>query len=91
METLPQPMARFIEDREFEAEVGDFYGTYLVTFLSARGEVRADLFDEGHQVVAHVSYPTGLSAVTVEDRYVSDLYEYAERQGFADRFHLVFS
>jgi len=61
VETVREPEIQLIHDQEFEEAVGPYYGKYLGTFLSARGQVRADLFDEGPQVMAHISFPTGLS------------------------------
>ncbi len=91
METVREPGVQLIQDKEFEEAVGPYYGKYLGTFLSARGQVRADIFDEGTRVVAHISFPTGLNGGNVEDRYVTELRSYAKTHGFADRFHLVYA
>jgi len=91
METLREAQIQLIQDKEYEEEIGPYYGKYLGTFLSARGQVRADLFDGDSQVIAYISFPTGLSASNVEDHYVDELYEYAKSQGFRDRFRLMFS
>ena len=80
-----------IQDRKFEEGVGTEYGKYLGTFVSARRQVRVDVFDEGPAVVAHVSFPTGLRPSTVQDRYVADLHDYARREGLSDRFRIVFA
>ena len=63
METLRDAEIQLIQDKEFEEDVGPYYGKYLGTFLSAHGQVRADLFDAGTEVIAYISFPTGLNAV----------------------------
>ena len=88
---MPQTQMPFIRDEVLERDVGTAYGEYLGTFLSAQGEVRADIFDTATEVIAHVSFPTGLSPANVSDHYLSDLREYAVKRGFANRFRLVFS
>ncbi|MGO9916623.1 MAG: hypothetical protein ACLQIB_18240 [Isosphaeraceae bacterium] len=91
MEAVRDQEIQLIHDQEFEEAVGPYYGKYLGTFLSARGQVRADLFDEGPQVMAHVSFPTGLNVGNVEDRYLVELRSYAKAHGFGDRFRLVYA
>ena len=90
METPPIAEIELIHDQEFEEDFGHIYGKYLGTFFSAGGQVRADLFDRVNDVVAYVSFPTGLDPGTVEDRYVNELHAYAKSHGFKDRFRLVF-
>ena len=90
METLPNVEIELIHDKVYEERYARYYGKYLGTFLSAGGQVRADLFDRGKEVHAFVSFPTGLDPGNVEDRYVNELYSYAERHGFADRFRLLY-
>ncbi len=80
-----------IHDEVMERDVGTAFGEYLGTFLSARGEVRADIFDTVSEVIAHVSVPTGLGPANVQDHYLGELRRYAAREGFADRFRLIFS
>jgi hypothetical protein len=81
-----------IRDKNMEGEAAWYFpGDYLGTWFSARGQVRIDLFDEGGDVVAHISFPTGLDGSTVEDRYVTPLSDYAAKQGFSDRLKLVFA
>jgi hypothetical protein len=91
MEALREAPIQLIHDKELEEEAGPYYGKYLGTFLSARGQLRADLFDEGSKVVAWISFPTGLNASNVEDRYVDVLDDYASKQGFAERFSMVYT
>jgi hypothetical protein len=67
------------------------FGDYLVTFFSERGPVRADLFRTGSRLEAHVSFPTGLDAGRVTDRYVSDLRAFARERGLEGRLHLILS
>ena len=57
----------------------------------ARRQIRADLFDDGVRVTAYLSHPTGLNPTNIEDRYVSELREYAASQGFADRFSFIYA
>jgi hypothetical protein len=78
-------------DRQLAADVGDAFGEYLITFISDRRQVRADLFRRGGVVVAHVSFPTGLDAGSATDRYFSDLWDYAREQGYPDHFRIVYS
>jgi hypothetical protein len=78
-------------DRELAADVGSEFGEYLTTFISNRGQVRADLFRRRGAVVAHVSFPTGLYAGNVTDPYVVELSDYAREHGFTDQFKMVYS
>jgi hypothetical protein len=80
-----------VHDKDYEDAVGPYFGKYLGTYFSARGQVRADLFDAVTKVNAYISFPTGLTGATVEDRYVTELYSYADRQGFRDRFRMLYS
>jgi hypothetical protein len=89
METLPNAEIELIHDKEYEERYARYYGKYLGTFLSAGGQVRADLFDRGKEVHAFVSFPTGLNAGNAEDRYYNELLAYAESHGFADRFRFM--
>jgi hypothetical protein len=82
---------QLIQDKRYETEIGSYFGKYLGTFFSARGQVRADVFDTGSEVVAHVSFPTGLGPSDVEDRYLSELRAYAAKEGLADRFRIILS
>lgn len=91
METAQNTPIELFQDKEFEEDVGPYYGTYLGTFVSARGQVRADLFDATTQVIAYVSFPTGMNASSVEDRYVAVLDDYAAKHGFEHRFKMVYS
>jgi hypothetical protein len=90
METLRDAQVRLIQDKEYEEDIGPYYGKYLGTFLSAHGQVRADLFDAVTAVNAYVSFPTGRNAGNVEDGYVNELYSYAESHGFRERFHFLY-
>jgi hypothetical protein len=81
----------FQTDRQLAAEVGSVFGEYLITFISDRGQVRADLFRRGGVVVAHVSFPTGLDAGNVIDTYFTELWDYAREQGYPDHFKVVYS
>jgi hypothetical protein len=67
------------------------FGEYVITFISRSGQVRADLFRKRGVVIAHVSFPTGLNAGRTTDPYVSELWNYAREQGFADEFEVVYS
>src|SRR5438105_4532724 len=87
--TLREVEMQLIQDKELEKAVGSDYGKYLGTFFSTRRQIRADLFDDGARVTAYLSYPTGLNPTNIEDRYVSELREYAASRGFADRFCFV--
>ncbi len=89
METVRDTPIQLIQDKELEEDASPQFGKYLGTFLSARGQVRADLFDDSSRVTAYLSFPTGLSVSSVEDRYVNELHSYAESQGFAHRFRFV--
>ncbi len=82
----------FRRDEKYAAEVGSVFGEYLTTFVSEpHGQVRADIFRKGKQVVAHVSFPTGIVASGVTEPYVTPLREYARKEGIADHFQLVMS
>ncbi len=69
----------FATDARLATEAGAAFGTYVATFHSEAGQVRADLFRRGDGLVAHVSFPTGLDAGAVTDRYVGELHAFAQR------------
>jgi len=81
----------FLTDQNIADEVARVFGTYLTTFTSRTGQVRADVFQVGREVRAHVSFPTGLEPTTVTDLYLSELWKYARDNGYADRFRLIYS
>ena len=82
----------FKRDEKYAADVGSVFGEYLTTFVSEpRGQVRADIFRKGKRVDAHVSFSTGIVASGVTEPYVSALWDYARKQGFADHFQLIMS
>jgi hypothetical protein len=82
----------FKKDQKYAVEVESVFGEYLTTFVSEpRGQVRADVFRQGKRVAAYVSFPTGLDASVVNEPYVSALWEYARKEGVADRFQLIMS
>jgi hypothetical protein len=90
METMRDAEIQLIHDKEFEEDVGPYYGKYLGTFISDRGQVRADLFDAVKEVIAYISFPTGMNGSNVEDGYVNVLYSYAQSKGFRDRFRIMY-
>jgi hypothetical protein len=82
----------FQRDEKYAAEVESVFGEYLATFVSEpSGQIRADVFRKGRRVEAHVSFPTGIDASDVTEPYVSALWEYARKEGVADRFQLILS
>ena len=81
----------FQTDRQLAAEVGSVFGEYLITFVSDRGQVRADLFRRGKVLEAHVWFPTGLDAGSVTDPYVTALTDFARQEGYADHFRIIYS
>jgi hypothetical protein len=81
----------FKKDMKYAAEIGKAFGEYLITYQSEHGQVRADLFRPGKRVLAYVSFPTGLSASHVTDRYYSELWAYAREHGFAEDFEILLS
>jgi hypothetical protein len=78
-------------DSQYAAEIGKAYGEYLFTYTSSNDQVRAYLFRRGDRVEAHVSFPRGTFASGVTDPYVTELWDIARKQGFADRFQLIMS
>ena len=58
METAGTSQIQLIQDKNVEADAGPSFGKYLGTFLSVRGQVRADLFEDSSAVTAYVSFPT---------------------------------
>ncbi|HZW32531.1 MAG TPA: hypothetical protein VFF52_17590 [Isosphaeraceae bacterium] len=82
---------QLIQDKALKRAVGRDYGKYLGTYFSERREARADLFDLGGRVTAYISYPTGLNPTNIEDPYYDELLDYAESQGFANRFRIVYA
>jgi hypothetical protein len=83
--------ARIVANFAALPALGWEYGEYLGTFTSEHGQVRADLFRKGDQLVAHVSFPTGLTGSRATDRYVEDLHDYAREHGFEKRPQLIYS
>jgi hypothetical protein len=81
----------FQKDMKYAAEIGRVYGEYLVSYTSKSGQVQADIFRNGNIVEAHVVFSRGLSVSNTTDPYVTDLRRYAEEQGFADRFQMIYS
>ena len=81
----------FQTDERLESDVRKAFGRYITTFTSRGGQVRADVFRTGRVVVAHVSFPTGLDAISVTDPYVSELWKYAREQGISDNFKVIMS
>jgi hypothetical protein len=81
----------FAKDVVLEKDVGDALGAYVTTFISEHDQVRADLFERADQMIAHVSFPTGLDAASVTDRYLSELNRFAADRGFVGRLRLIFS
>ncbi len=82
----------FQRDERYAADVGKVYGEYLTTYKSSSGQDRAYLFRKSDgRVEAHVSFPGGFFASGVTDPYVTDLWNYAQRHGFANKFQLIMS
>lgn len=82
----------FKRDTKYAEEVGNVFGEYLNTYISEpHGQVRADIFRKGRRVEAHISFPTGIVASGATEPYVSALWDYACREGFADHFQLIMS
>jgi hypothetical protein len=80
----------FKRDEQYAAQMGNVYGEYLTTYLSEpTGQIRADIFRKRTRVDAHVSFPGGVGPADVTELYVKPLWEYAEKEGFTDRFHLI--
>jgi len=78
-------------DQQVADDVGRVFGEYLTTFTSSGGQVRADLFRRGKVLEAHVWFPTGLDAGSVTDPYVTELWDYARQEGYADHFRVIYS
>lgn len=78
-------------DDKFAADVGSFYGKYKGTFMSANNQVRADLFEKGDWLVAHVSFAKGYQSWSVTDAYFSDLKRYANEHGYSGKLQLILS
>lgn len=81
----------FAQKEDFATRVGEAFGDYRSTFTSTTGQVRAQLFDVGGDLIAHVSFAPGYDGGTVTDRYVTDLRRFADEHGYAGRLRLVFS
>ena len=81
----------FLTDTKLARAVKRRYGNYMATFESEHRQVRADVFQEGDWLVAHVSFPTGLNLERVDDKYLTELQTYASQKGFSDKFRLIFS
>lgn len=81
----------FQQDVAFADEVGQFYGKYHLTFRSQTGQVLAQIFEQNGQLVAHVSFPTGLKPEEVKGAYSSELYRYAKEHGFEGKLRIIYS
>lgn len=81
----------FQHDAAFAAEVKTYFGDYIGTFESDQRQVRADVFRNGELLEAHVSFPTGLSAERVTDRYMSELKAIAIKCGLYEKFRIIYS
>lgn len=81
----------FQHDAAFAAEVKTYFGDYVGTFESEHRQIRADVFKSGGSLVAHVSFPTGLSAARVTDNYMGELRTIATKQGLAEKLKIVYS
>lgn len=81
----------FQHDAAFAAEVKTFFGNYIGTFESEQRQVRADMFMSGGLLVAHISFPSGLSATRVTDNYLGELKTIAAKQGLSEKLRLVYS
>jgi hypothetical protein len=79
----------FQNDQKYAAEIGKAWGEYLTTYTSITGQVRGYLFRKGNQVEAHVVLPPLIFSSTVTDPYVTDLWDYARQNNFADRFQII--
>ena len=80
----------FENDERMHRQSGNFFGDYLVTFVSDNEQVRADFFRRGNIVTAHTSFPTGLNPGNVTDPYIVELKDYAREHGFPDNFRVVY-
>jgi hypothetical protein len=82
----------FQRDEKYATEVGKAFGEYMATFVSEpSGQARADIFRTGRLVNAYVSFPTGIDASEASEPYVTALWDFARKEGFADRFRLIMS
>ena len=81
----------FQHDAAFAAEVKKFFGDYIGTFESEHRQIRADMFKNGGLLEAHVSFPTGLSAERVTDRYLGELTAIATKHGFPEKLRIIYS
>jgi hypothetical protein len=79
-ESEPDPDARF----------GPYFGRYLKTFQSVRGQVLAHLFDQDGWLVAHVSMPTGLGVDKITDPYLDDLHQFAREADYGRKFRITY-
>ena len=70
----------FFRDEQYARAVERFYGEYVISFRSRNNQVRADIFRQEGQLVAHVSFAPGMTYTSVTDPYWSDLKRYADEQ-----------
>lgn len=81
----------FQQDETVAKAVAGIFGDYRTTFRSENGEVLAHVFEQGGWLVAHVSMPTGLEVYEITDSYLAELEQFAQEQGFEDRFRIVYA
>jgi hypothetical protein len=80
----------FTRDLAFAGTVGNSYGEYRGTFISARKQVQVDLFVRGPWLVAYVSSPVGLNLSHVADSYRGEIMRYAKLHGYSDHVRIIY-
>lgn len=81
----------FQQDVIYAEEIGKLFGKYHSTFRSQNNQVVAHIFEVRGQLVAHVSFATGLNPDSVTDPYFVKLQEYAKQQGFEGKLRIIYS
>lgn len=79
----------FLTDAKFARAAKSSCGDYLATFESDCRQVRADMFNQGEWLVAHVSFPTDLDISRVNDKYLAELQSYVNQKEFSEEFRMA--
>ena len=81
----------FQRDLVLDEEAEKFFGEYMETFHSEKGQVIAHLFRKDDWLIAHVQMPTGLRVHEITDPYLTDLQTFAADRGFGDKLRIIYA
>lgn len=71
--------------------IGEHFGKYLDEYHSDGGQVVAYLFEQDGGLIAHITRPTGVEIEKITDRYVNDIYAFAQEHGFEGKLQMIYA